>query len=76
MGVRVHLQRITIQQIRNDEWFQRGYVPVSLLECEDVNLDDVNAAFGDAEVFLFLCACVFKLICIHFSSLPIQLTNI
>ncbi|XP_061351387.1 CBL-interacting serine/threonine-protein kinase 8-like isoform X3 [Gastrolobium bilobum] len=41
--------RITIEQIRNDEWFQRGHVPVSLLEYEDVNLDDVNAAFDDAE---------------------------
>ncbi|KAI4337571.1 hypothetical protein L6164_015969 [Bauhinia variegata] len=42
--------RITIQQIRNDEWFQRSYVPVSLFEYEEVNLDDVNAAFDDAEV--------------------------
>ncbi|CAJ1973974.1 unnamed protein product [Sphenostylis stenocarpa] len=41
--------RITIEQIRNDEWFQRSYVPVSLLEYEDVNLDDVNAAFDEAE---------------------------
>ncbi|RDX78578.1 CBL-interacting serine/threonine-protein kinase 8 [Mucuna pruriens] len=41
--------RITIEQIRNDEWFQRSYIPVSLLEYEDVNLDDVNAAFDDAE---------------------------
>ncbi|XP_027329948.1 CBL-interacting serine/threonine-protein kinase 8-like isoform X2 [Abrus precatorius] len=41
--------RITIQQIRNDEWFQKDYVPVSLLEYEDVNLDDVNAAFDNAE---------------------------
>lgn len=46
----VHFQRITIEHIRNDEWFQRSYVPVSLLEYEDVNLDDVNAAFDDAEV--------------------------
>lgn len=44
------LQRITIEQIRSDEWFQKNYVPVSLLEYEDVNLDDVNAAFDDAEV--------------------------
>ncbi|XP_054798998.1 CBL-interacting serine/threonine-protein kinase 8-like isoform X6 [Prosopis cineraria] len=41
--------RITVEQIRNDEWFKKGYVPVSLLEYEDVNLDDVNAAFDDAE---------------------------
>ncbi|KAJ1421343.1 Serine/threonine-protein kinase, active site [Sesbania bispinosa] len=42
-------RRITIQQIRNDEWFQKDYVPVHLLEYEDVNLDDVNAAFDNAE---------------------------
>ncbi|KAK7311724.1 hypothetical protein RJT34_10035 [Clitoria ternatea] len=41
--------RITIEQIRSDEWFQRGYAPVSLLEYEDVNLDDVNAVFDEAE---------------------------
>ncbi|XP_052731721.1 CBL-interacting serine/threonine-protein kinase 8 isoform X4 [Vigna angularis] len=41
--------RITIEQIRNDEWFQRSYVPVSLLEYEDVNLDDINAAFDETE---------------------------
>ncbi|CAI8585788.1 unnamed protein product [Vicia faba] len=41
--------RITIEQIRNDEWFQKSYVPVHLLEYEDVNLDDVNAAFDSVE---------------------------
>ncbi|XP_028792489.1 CBL-interacting serine/threonine-protein kinase 8-like [Neltuma alba] len=41
--------RMTIEQIKSDEWFQKNYVPVSLLEHEDVNLDDVNAAFDDAE---------------------------
>ncbi|KAH9756071.1 CBL-interacting serine/threonine-protein kinase 8 [Citrus sinensis] len=42
--------RITIEEIRNDEWFRKGYVPVKLIEYEDVNLDDVNAAFDDSEV--------------------------
>ncbi|XP_058758290.1 CBL-interacting serine/threonine-protein kinase 8-like [Vicia villosa] len=41
--------RITIEQIRNDEWFQKSYVPVHLLEYEDVNLDDINAAFDSDE---------------------------
>lgn len=41
--------RITIQQIRDDDWFKKGYVPVKLLEYEDVNLDDVNAVFDDPE---------------------------
>lgn len=43
------MQRITIEQIRNDEWFQKNYVPVRLFEYEDVNLDDVNAVFDDAD---------------------------
>ncbi|XP_031279249.1 CBL-interacting serine/threonine-protein kinase 8-like isoform X3 [Pistacia vera] len=42
--------RITIEQIRDDEWFKKNYVPVRLLEYEDVNLDDVNAVFDDPEV--------------------------
>lgn len=44
------LQRIRIEEIRNDEWFKRGYVPAKLIEYEDVNLDDVNAVFDDPEV--------------------------
>lgn len=44
------VQRITIEQIRDDEWFKKNYVPVRLLEDEDVNLDDVNAVFDDPEV--------------------------
>ncbi|KAA3476598.1 CBL-interacting serine/threonine-protein kinase 8-like [Gossypium australe] len=43
-------QRITIEQIRSDEWFNKGYVPVRLLEYEDINLDEVNAVFDDPEV--------------------------
>ncbi|KAK6940281.1 NAF domain [Dillenia turbinata] len=41
--------RITIEEIRNDEWFRKGYIPTGLLEYEDVNLDDINAAFDDPE---------------------------
>ncbi|XP_062164232.1 CBL-interacting serine/threonine-protein kinase 8 [Alnus glutinosa] len=41
--------RITIEEIRNDEWFKKGYVPVKLLEYEDVNLDDLDAVFDDCE---------------------------
>lgn len=48
------IQRITIEQIRNDEWFQKSYVPVHLLEYEDVNLDEINAAFDSAEVCLLI----------------------
>lgn len=41
--------RIRIEEIRNDEWFNKDYVPVKLVEYEDVNLDDVNAVFDDTE---------------------------
>ncbi|CAI0464100.1 unnamed protein product [Linum tenue] len=41
--------RITIEQIRDDEWFKKNYDPVRLPEHEDVNLDDINAAFDDPE---------------------------
>ncbi|KAF9609671.1 hypothetical protein IFM89_017850 [Coptis chinensis] len=41
--------RIQIQEIRNDEWFKKSYVPVRLIEYEDVNLDDVYAVFDYPE---------------------------
>ncbi|WCJ35656.1 CBL-interacting protein kinase 8 [Euphorbia peplus] len=41
--------RITIEQIRSDEWFKKNYAPARLIEYEDVNLDDVDAAFNDPE---------------------------
>ncbi|KAK1323141.1 CBL-interacting serine/threonine-protein kinase 8 [Acorus calamus] len=41
--------RIQIQDIRNDEWFSDDYVPARHVEYEDVNLDDVYAAFDDPE---------------------------
>lgn len=44
------VQRITIEKIREEEWFKKNYVPVKLVEYEDVNLDDVNAVFDDPEV--------------------------
>ncbi|XP_055833913.1 CBL-interacting serine/threonine-protein kinase 8 isoform X1 [Solanum dulcamara] len=41
--------RIRIEEIRNDEWFRKNYDPVKVMEYEDVNLDDINAAFDDEE---------------------------
>ncbi|KAL6983092.1 CBL-interacting serine/threonine-protein kinase 8 [Sarracenia purpurea var. burkii] len=41
--------RLRMEEIRNDEWFVKDYVPVKLIEYEDVNLDDVNAVFDDPE---------------------------
>lgn len=52
------MQRITIEQIRNDEWFQKNYIPAKLLEYEDVNLDDVNAVFDETEVGKALRSCI------------------
>jgi hypothetical protein len=42
-------QRITIAEIRKDEWFLKDYTPVQLIDYEHVNLDDVYAAFDDPE---------------------------
>ncbi|CAL9237619.1 unnamed protein product [Arabidopsis halleri] len=44
------LQRITIVEIRKDEWFLKDYTPVQLIVYENVNLDAVSAAFDDPEV--------------------------
>ncbi|XP_074263645.1 CBL-interacting serine/threonine-protein kinase 8 [Silene latifolia] len=41
--------RIRMEEIKDDEWFQRGYTPVRLIEYEDVNLDDIYAVFDDTE---------------------------
>ncbi|PWZ30576.1 CBL-interacting protein kinase 8 [Zea mays] len=41
--------RIRIEEIRSDEWFQKNYEPIKEIENEEVNLDDVNAAFDDPE---------------------------
>ncbi|KAJ8442910.1 hypothetical protein Cgig2_022276 [Carnegiea gigantea] len=46
------LQRITISQMLLDEWFKKDYHPASFAEEEDVNLDDVDAAFNKSEVNL------------------------
>ncbi|XP_042497156.1 CBL-interacting serine/threonine-protein kinase 8-like isoform X2 [Macadamia integrifolia] len=41
--------RIRIEEMRKDEWFRKGYVPVKIVEYEDVNLDDIYAVFDDPE---------------------------
>jgi hypothetical protein len=33
-----------------DEWFRKGYKPACFTEEEDVNVDDVAAAFNDSKV--------------------------
>ncbi|XP_042443556.1 CBL-interacting protein kinase 8-like isoform X1 [Zingiber officinale] len=42
--------RMRMEDIRNDEWFKKNYVPVSPLEVEEVNLDDIYAVFDESEV--------------------------
>jgi hypothetical protein len=46
----IFLQRITIAEILEDEWFKKDYKPPCFEQGEDVSLDDVDAAFNDSEV--------------------------
>ncbi|XP_019457009.1 PREDICTED: CBL-interacting serine/threonine-protein kinase 9-like [Lupinus angustifolius] len=43
------LTRIKIEELLEDEWFKKGYKPASFTEEEDVNVDDVAAAFNDSK---------------------------
>lgn len=53
------MQRITIAELINNEWFKKGYQPPRF-ETADVNLDDVNSIFDESGVsfctiqFIFL----------------------
>ena len=45
------MQRITLPEIVEDEWFQIDYVPSCGYECDEkIFLNDVNAAFDADEV--------------------------
>lgn len=46
------MQRITITEVLEDEWFKKDYKPPAFDEKEDANLDDVEAVFKDSEVLL------------------------
>lgn len=46
------VQRITIPEILEDGWFKKGFRPPSFQQEEDVNVDDVDAAFNYSEVGL------------------------
>ncbi|CAA7409881.1 unnamed protein product [Spirodela intermedia] len=41
--------RIRIEEIRNDDWFKKTYVPIPHCEEEEVSLDSVCAVFDDIE---------------------------
>jgi hypothetical protein len=43
------MQRITIAEFINNEWFKKGYQPPRF-ETADVNLDDVNSIFNESGV--------------------------
>lgn len=45
------LQRITIPEILEDEWFKKDYKPPVFAEPKIANLDDVEAVFKDSEVW-------------------------
>lgn len=47
------MQRIQIEGIKKDPWFQKNYVPVKYREDPQVNFDDVCAAFDDIQVWYF-----------------------
>ena len=40
------MQRITIPEILNDEWFKKEYKPPQFEQHEDVNLYDVDSVFN------------------------------
>ncbi|KAH0977379.1 hypothetical protein GBA52_027098 [Prunus armeniaca] len=45
----VVVERITISEILEDEWFKKDYKSLVFEEKEDTNLDDVEAVFKDSE---------------------------
>ena len=53
------LQRITISQILEDEWFKKDYKPPHSEHNEDVSLEDVDAAFDSSEVIKSECPFLF-----------------
>lgn len=45
-------QRITIQEVIENEWFKKGYQQPRFVQ-EDVSLDDVDAIFNETGVSFF-----------------------
>lgn len=60
-------QRMRMEDIRNDEWFKKNYVPVSPLEAEEVDLDDIYAVFDESEVIIEAIFHYLSLLVIFFS---------
>lgn len=55
------MQRITIPEMLEDEWFKKGYKPPQFQQEDDVNLDDVDAAFDDSKVRIIVTILIFHL---------------
>jgi len=54
------VQRITIAELINNEWFKKGYQPPRF-ETVDVNLDDVNSIFDESGVSLRIIQFILRL---------------
>ncbi|XP_031486097.1 CBL-interacting serine/threonine-protein kinase 3 [Nymphaea colorata] len=48
------MTRITIPEILQNKWFKEGYKPPVFQEEENINLDDIHAAFKDSEAHLVM----------------------
>lgn len=48
------IQRITVAELMENEWFKKGYTPPSF-EKTNISLDDVDAVFDESMVCLLLC---------------------
>lgn len=48
------LQRMTIPEILESDWFKKGYKPPQFEQDNNVNLDDIDAIFDDSEVIFFI----------------------
>lgn len=46
----VGMQRISIAEILEDEWFKKDFKPPEFEEKYEANVDDIDAAFKDSEV--------------------------
>lgn len=54
-------QRVTTQEVFEDEWFKKDYTPPVFEEKDDSNMDDVEAVFKDSEVRIVCCILHFVL---------------
>lgn len=58
-------QRVTPQEVFEDEWFKKDYKPPVFEEKDDSNMDDIDAVFKDSEVSIVSIFCsIFVPFCI------------